>query len=669
MSRTLDEVNRELMRIREMPYGLARTQAAERQVRLVEAEGPDAARAFALSVLVDSMYWAGEVEKSYLPFTLLVRWWDEHPELFDEIDRHSLFWYFKWMVNDLADYPTVPVAQIEATLDDMERRYALAGHGRDAVAYSRFCWAAARGAEDVERLFQEWVATPRDEFSQCEVCDPGDRASHLRATGRLEETVRLIEQTLAEGATCATEPADMLSHLALAYLDLGRPQDAARAHRRAVATLAESKGEMEGARGRRIVLLGRGGQPERAVRAIEEDARLLLAAETPAARLGLLVDVVEGTAAMLPDHGDLPVRAAGVPAGTVGELHAWAVGEAEPLAAAFDRRNGTTRESDLLAAARAARPAPTPLDLDLGLLDPTRAPAGAATGAGVTGGSAADDVAVDHTAAAEQALAAGRTEEAAQAYARAAAAAQDAGRVVDAGYAWAEAARCAQVLADDATAHVLYARAVALLRAGDVEPQDVAPVVVAWAPAAASSGHADTLVEVADTLVEALAGAPGDGEVAPEGAALAQRREAERRRAAADLDDAAARVLASVADAAGSGGPGPEGAPGDGVPGDAPADGGTPVDRAVARAARAAEAYASVGALGDAAHAFWLAGRLLDGQGRTQDAVWHLESAVEGFGLAHDRQTRARAADDLVALLRRTGQDARAEEVLSTLSR
>ncbi|AEE44259.1 hypothetical protein [Cellulomonas fimi] len=655
MSRTLDEVNCELMRIREMPYGLARTQAAERQVRLVEAEGPDAARAFALSVLVDSMYWAGEVEKSYLPFTLLVRWWDEHPELFDEIDRHSLFWYFKWMVNDLADYPTVPVAQIEATLDDMERRYALAGHGRDAVAYSRFCWAAARGADDVERLFQEWVATPRDEFSQCEVCDPGDRASHLRATGRLEETVRLVEQTLAEGATCATEPADMLSHLALAYLDLGRPQDAARAHRRAVATLAESKGEMAGARGRRIVLLGRGGQPERAVRAIEEDARLLLAAETPAARLGLLVDVVEATAAMLPTHGDLPVRAAGVPAATVAELHAWAVAEAAPLAAAFDRRNGTTRESDLLAIARAARPAPTPLDLDLGLLDPTRAPAGGAADAAATGAPTVDDAPVDDLAAAESALAAGRTEEAAQAYARAAAGAQDAGRIVDAGYAWAESARCAQVLADDATAHVLYARSVALLRAGGVEPQDVAPVVVAWAPAAATSGHADALVETADALVEALTGAAGD-DVAPEGVALAQRKETERRRAAADLDDAAARVLASVADAAG--------------PADrAVAEDGSLVERAVTRAARAAEAYASVGALGDAAHAFWLAGRLLDGQGRTQDAVWHLESAVEGFGLAHDRQTRARAADDLVALLRRTGQDARAEEVLAALSR
>lgn len=685
MSRPLDEVNRELGRIGQMPYGLARTQAAERQVRLVEAEGPDTARAYALSVLVDSMFWAGEVEKSFLPFTLLVRWWDERPELFDDVDRHALFWYFKWMVGDLTEYPTVPVAQVEATLADMERRYALAGNGRDAVAHARFTWAVERGADDAERLYQEWVATPRDDFSQCVVCDPGDRAAYLRTSGRVDEAVRLIEQTLATGETCASEPADMLSHLALAHLDQGRPQDAARAHRRAVAALADAKGEMTGARGRRIVLLGRGGQVARLVRAVEEDARLLLAAGTPGARLDFLVDVVDGTAALLPEHAEHPVRAGDVPVSTLAELHAWAVAEAEPLTAAFDARNGSTRHADQLAEARAARPAASPLDLDLGLLDATRPPAdrrGGPGGAGSTAGAGAGGAVADggglagaeaadaptragaagggvpggdadgggadrdDLALAETALAEGRTEDAALAYARAAATAQDAGLLVDAGYAYAEAARCAQVLDDDDAADGLYARAVARLRAGGSEPGDVVPVVVAWAPSAARSGRAPAFLDVADALAAALADdATADTDPAgPEGQALAERLRVERRRAAADLDDATARLLASLGE-----------------------DDAT--DEAVTRAARAAETYAGVGAVPDAAHAFWLAGRLLDGRGRTEDAAWHLESAVEGFTVARDRHTRAQAADDLVALLRRTGQDARAEEVLSSLGR
>lgn len=655
MSRPLDDVNREISRISQMPYGLARTQAAERQLRLVDVEGPDAARAYALSVLVDSMFWGGEPEKSFLPFTLLLRWWDEHPELFDDSDRHSLFWMFKWMVSDLTRYPTVSVAQVEATLDDMERRYAVAGNGRDAVAYARFWWAYERDTDDVERLYQEWVATPRDDFSQCVVCDPGDRASYLRMSGRPDEAARLVEETLATGGRCATEPADMLSHLALAYLDLDRPDDAARAHRRAVAELGDAVGEMAGARGRRVVLLGRGGQAARLARAVEEDARLLLGAETPSAHVGFLTDVVEGTAALLPEHAEHPVHPAGVPVSTLAELHAWAAAEAGPLVAAFDARNGSTGYADMLAAARATRPAAHPIDLDLGLHAAARTPAGPVVGGGTadapvpatsatSSSSAAGDTFAEQLALAETAHHEGRTEDTARAYAAAAAAALDAGLLVDAGFAFAEAARCAQVLTDDEAADGLYRRGVECLRAGDAGPAAVVPVVVAWAPAAVGADAARAFLDVADAVAASLGEGTDADDVAPEGATLAERVRSERRRAAADLDDATARVLASLED-----------------------DDAT--DEAVTRAGRAAEAYAGVGALADAAHAFWLAGRLLDARGRTEDAVWHLESAVEGFGLAHDRQTRARAADDFVALLRRTGQDARAEEVLSSLTR
>lgn len=659
MSRTLDEVNREIARIRSLPYGVARTQAAELQARLVEAEGPDQARAYALSVLVESMVWAGEVDRAYLPFTQLVRWWDEHPEHFDEVDKHAMFWSFKWMVGHLGDFPSVPAAQIEATLDDMERRYALAGLGRDAVAYSRFAWAARRGAADVEERYDAWVATPRDEYSQCEVCDPGDRASYLFETGRTTEGVRLVEETLDRGLTCATEPADMLAGLALAYLDLGRPADAVRTHRRAVAALAETSSDMAAARGERIELLGRAGHPARVVRAVEQDQRLLLAADTPRARLDMLLGVVAGTAALLPAHADVAVRLADVPAATLGALHAWAAAQARTLADAFDARNGSTRMSRMLADALATQGVPEPLDLDVVRLP--AAPAEVASGAtagGVPDGpaAAADPSASAPTSAAaadepadepalaraERLLAAGDTEGAARAYVEAAGQAEAAGLLVDAGYALAEAAACAQVLGDEDTSARLFERGAARLRAGGADPVDLVPVLVAWAPAAGTTGEVDAFLAAVDATRATLVEEP-EGDASPEQAALAERRKGDRRRALADVDDAAARVLATTG-------------------------GEERLQDAVVRAGRAAEAYAGVGAVADAAHAFWLAGRLLDSLDRTEDAAWHLESAVEGFGVARAREPRTQAADDLVALLRRTGHDDRAEEILRSLT-
>lgn len=668
MTRTLDEANREISRVRGMPYGLARTQAAEQQVRVVETEGPDGARAFALSVLVDSCQWGGEVDRSFVSFARLLRWWDEHPEHFDEYDQHALFWSFKWMVSGLADFPTVPAEQIDRTLADMERRYALAGNGMDAVAYERFAWARQRGAQDVGAAYDAWVATPRDDFSQCEACDPGDRASYLISVGRLDEGIRLIERTLEDDPSCASEPADMLSILALAYLDTGRPRDAARAHRQAVAALADAMSDMAGARGRRVALLGRGGQPTRAVRAIEQDQGLLTGGDTPHDRLQFLRLVGAATTVLRRGNGDRAVRLTAVPAATVAELDEWAHAQALELAAAFDARNGTTAETDAVELAWRSEPAELPLDLDVlptGLLpaDEARvsAPAEDSSASAVASASAAStapgqgrrdgrhahpDAPADPLVEAEHLVAAGDLESAAAAYLLAAAQAEEAGRLVDAGFAYAEAAHCAQVLGDDDGAAAGYAAAVARLRAGGTAPVAVVPVVVAWARAAAVTGDGEGVLAEADRIRVALDVVPAqveDPALPRDATRLAARERAAARRASADLDDAAARLLGTLG--------GPE----------------RLVDGA-ARAQRAAEAYAGVGAVADAAHAFWLAGRLHDGLGHVDEAVWNLESAMEGFEAVGRGDERVEVADVLIDVLRRSGQHTRAEELARTLS-
>jgi tetratricopeptide (TPR) repeat protein len=665
VTRTLDEANREISRVRQMPYGLARSQAAERQVRLVDAEGPDAARAYALGTLVEAYQWGGEVDRSFVAFARLLRWYDEHPEHFDAHDRHGLFWSFKWMISGLADFPTVPAEQIDRTLADMERRYALAGNGMDAVAYERFAWARQRGAADVETAYQAWIATPRDDFSQCEACDPGDRAAWLIGTDRAEEGIRIIEQTLAEDPSCASEPADMLSYLAEAYLDQGRPRDAARTHRRAVAALAEAESDMVGARGRRVRLLARGGQAERAVRAIEADQQYLTGGDTPYSRLAFARLVGAATHVLRSaGWGDLPVRLTAVPATTVAELDDWLRSEATALAKQFDARNGTGAESESVARAWATEPAADTLDLDV-LPRGLAARGGAVSAAGGSGGAAAardgagagtsadgaapadarraapaDPAAL--VAEAERLAGTGDLESAAGAYLDAAVAFEGAGLLTESGFGYAEAAHCAQVLGDDDGAASGYAAAVARLRAADVPATVVAPVVVAWAGAAAVTGQAEAVLAEADGLLLRLTAdaAPGDDDRAPE---LVAREQAEHRRAAADLDDAAARLLATL------GGPERSAA-------------------AATRAQSAAEAYAGLGALADAAHAFWLAGRLHDDLGRVEDAVWHLESAMEGFQAARQRAPHGEVANALVDVLRRSGQDARADDLARTLT-
>ena len=90
-------------------------------------------------------------------------------------------------------------------------------------------------------------------------------------------------------------------------------------------------------------------------------------------------------------------------------------------------------------------------------------------------------------------------------------------------------------------------------------------------------------------------------------------------------------------------------------------------DRAAREATTAGEEYAQLGRLADAAHAFWLAGKVQRELGRTSDALWSLESAFEGFTAARAKQQRADAASELIELLRQAGRLERADEIAAAL--
>lgn len=644
-----DAAIREVHRVCGMPYGLARTQAAEQVLGRLDAHGPAVVVPYALATLVDSMFWAGEAEKSFVPFTRLVRLWDEHPEHFDDHDRHALFWMFKWMVADLMEFPAVPATQIAATIDDMARRYALEGLGMNAVMQQRFLWADELGDEEAaDAAFGSWCATPRDDFSQCEACEPGDRAAYLLTRGRFAEVVRTVEGALAESARCATEPADMLSYLQLAYLAMGQDAEAARAHRRALAELPNATGEMAGARGRLVEFCARSGNDDAALRRIAADQGLLAACETPRARLEYLVRVGTATHLMRGAGGGDRLVPVGLPgrdasSHTVAELDDWVRTEAMALAEAFDARNGTGAAGRLVARAWTAQRPDRVVDLAVLRMTAeagdapgaTTAPAATAPGSQEPAQGAEEPEEDALLAAAEQAVGEGDHEHASALFLAASRLAEGAGRLAVAGWSLANAARFAWRATDHAGATSAFVRALALLDAAGTAPEELVRVLSDHAECAADAGdpHAAlAAVRAHGEALDAVLAGQDDADVDPD---LAARTKATQRRALAELTDLTARLLATA---------------GDLVP-------------AAALAQEAAEALASCGAISDAAHAFWLAGRVHRDRGDLAGAAWHLESAAEGFELCGDRRLRADVASELIAVLRAAGRNDEADAV------
>ncbi|MCL2454355.1 MAG: hypothetical protein FWD18_03495 [Micrococcales bacterium] len=649
--RDKSSVERDLVAVRELPFGLTRTVAAERLVAEVEADGPETCLAFAYLVLVEAYAHGGEGSKSLVPYTRVLRLADERPDLLDSYDAHTLLWAGKWVVGTVIETPEVPVERVEALLADMERRFTLAGAGLDAIWYLRTSWADERDAPDTQAVYDTWVATPRDDFSQCSVCDPGDRAGYLMGWGRTDEAVRLIEQTLPAGERCLSEPADMLSRLALAYLDQGRVEEAVLAHRRTLAELDRAEVPLIGVRGKVLRFLARVGADDAVLRRIRDDETVMLApGESAGYRMGALMSLGCAAQCVARSDPDRELRSLAAGSTTVAEYARWCRREADQIAATFDARYGDDHVSRRVAkawemvatpvdlsvltasAAPAASDAPgAPPSTPATAPDTTEAvPQGAGTPA--TPGPAAHDL----LARAEASVRHGDLAEAAPAYLEAGRLLVDEGMLADAGFAFAEAAHCAQILEDHEGAHATFARAVDMMWAGGVEPALVSPVVRAWTATGCAVGRCEQMLTWLDEVGSRL----GDFSGLPDDETALLISEARLREGAAILD-AQARAFATLGR----------------------------WDEAIDVATAAAVRFGELAAHAEAGRAWWLVGRLSASTGSADTAIELYRRAAELVGRARDREQQVRVLDDLVRLLRELGRTSEADQVAADLLR
>lgn len=354
------EARNELAEVYSMPDGLARNARAEDLAKRIENEGPADCLAEALLDLIDAYTSSDEAYKSFPVMARLLRLWDERPDLFDTSDEFALFWQFKWVAGHLPAWLQVSRPQALAVLDDMQRRYDLAGHGASGYLAARFRFAFLTGDPAVEDVRALWRATPRDEFSNCEACEPGEQADYLYVTGQYDQLAALASKL---HGSCNLEPTRGLSALAVAHLMRGEAPQAAsilgEAHRRMTLDVPT---DAAGARGQQLEVLLRGGQIDEALKRLRTaDVVLLDGAKTPLAHLSFLISLLAGLSSALDQHADFSTGLPTPHGATLSELHTQVLGRARDLAGKFDDRNGNSFYAGLVDRALTAQPAPEPL--------------------------------------------------------------------------------------------------------------------------------------------------------------------------------------------------------------------------------------------------------------------------------------------------------------------
>ncbi|SFK99644.1 tetratricopeptide repeat protein [Streptomyces pini] len=324
----------------ERPYSLPRTVRAE---ELVEAAGQFEDKGLLVTALLELMEayeYTGEHRKSPVVFARLLQLWDEDREAFNEWEGHQVYWRFKWVTTSLLEVPDVPLATVEQWIGRMRERYREAGHGMQPVAAMAHRVALHTGS-GLESAYDLWVTRPRERLSDCEACEIRHRALHHVVLGEDEKALRIWAPLFAGAVSCQEEPYVSHAFALLPLLRTGRV-DEARSHHLAGYRYARGKTGMAEEIGLHLEFCALTRNEGRGLEILAENRGLFEVTGAPKARLAFLTGV-QVLLARLVEQGYADTPVAGPPGRqwTARTLNEEIGAEADELAAAFDRRNGT----------------------------------------------------------------------------------------------------------------------------------------------------------------------------------------------------------------------------------------------------------------------------------------------------------------------------------------
>ncbi|MEU7554805.1 tetratricopeptide repeat protein [Streptomyces sp. NPDC044571] len=348
---TREQIEQGLHENRQTPNGTARNAHAEALVGAAEASGDQALFREALDNLINSYLYSSESPKMLVPFARLLQEYDKDPGAFSEWEAHSLFWEFKWVASAITDSPEIPLESAAGWLDEMERRYRIAGYSERPVRKAELWLADAIGDDErAERALAAWLAADRDDMSDCHACELNGQGQYAVLRGDDARALEMWQPVLSGERTCAEEPHRLLGTSLLPLLRLGRYDEARSNHLRGY-RMARGNESLLPTIGRHIEFCALSGNESRGLEILAEHAAhlhpLANADDQRAFHGGILV-LLRRLREL--GHGQSPaVPYEGVPH-TVSELYEVLRASSLDIARRFDARNGTTRVSDRLLA-------------------------------------------------------------------------------------------------------------------------------------------------------------------------------------------------------------------------------------------------------------------------------------------------------------------------------
>lgn len=344
-----------------LSYGPKASALIAEAVTWADALGEEDLQVVTRLALTDGYQHGNEEWKALAPFVWNLARYKERPDLFDADQVRTLHWHFKWSVAVAAANPKVAKDQVRQLEASLEEFYRSEGASMHVVHGERASVAGLLGLEEeaAEEL-AAWRATPRDENSDCEGCDPMRQVSFAYRTEDWELAVGTAVPILREDVGCRVQPQMMQSLVLLPLLASGRPKAAWDAHLRSYREIRRHPNALVSI-GYHLEYLALVGKIDRGLDILRRHISWLDQAESAHALLGALrgMSLVlreaerfgrgeEALGVVVPAEtlwAPQPTLAAET---TISQAYAEFSGWARRLAASFDARNGNTTISDHL---------------------------------------------------------------------------------------------------------------------------------------------------------------------------------------------------------------------------------------------------------------------------------------------------------------------------------
>lgn len=197
----------------------------EQAIKTADADNDIEAGYEARDMLMEATYDLGMPKKQLLAFAWMIKQY-EAEEIY--LDQEDLLWKYKWVAQNVLDFPEITKTQIDHLLEDMKQKYI--GLNLSPKPYYKIRTMIAMGMGDtdgVTRLRAEWQAAKKDHMNDCAACETHDEVYFQFFHGHYQQAVDKAKALISGRQKCEEVPHLSNGILALAFWQLGEADKAA----------------------------------------------------------------------------------------------------------------------------------------------------------------------------------------------------------------------------------------------------------------------------------------------------------------------------------------------------------------------------------------------------------------------------------------------------------